>query len=91
MDTPGTGAESNSPGFNPAAITVTATDGKLLRLDELVSAVRMEEGAAKLLPHQWAEFRLSIHYCGRNCQPVATEPCRDGRDGSCSAGTSCRI
>ena len=35
--------ESNSLGFNPAAITVTATDGKLLRLDELVSAVRMEE------------------------------------------------
>ena len=34
---------SNSVGFNPAAITVTATDGKLLRLDELVSAVRMEE------------------------------------------------
>lgn len=30
-------------GFNPAAITVTATDGKLLRLNELVSAVRMEE------------------------------------------------
>ena len=37
------GPESNSLGFNPAAITVTATDGKLLRLDELVSAVRMEE------------------------------------------------
>lgn len=34
---------SNSVGFNPAAITVTAADGKLLRLDELVSAVRMEE------------------------------------------------
>lgn len=34
---------SNSAGFNPAAITVTAADGKLLRLDELVSAVRMEE------------------------------------------------
>lgn len=35
--------ESGSAGFNPAAITVTAADGKLLRLDELVSAVRMEE------------------------------------------------
>ena len=34
---------SNSAGFNPAAITVTAADGKLLRLDELVWAVRMEE------------------------------------------------
>ncbi len=34
---------SNSAGFNPAAITVTAADGKLLRLDELGSAVRMEE------------------------------------------------
>lgn len=35
--------EGSSAGFNPAAITVTSADGKLLRLDELVSAVRMEE------------------------------------------------
>lgn len=35
--------ESSSTTFNPAAITVTAADGKLLRLDELVSVARMEE------------------------------------------------
>lgn len=35
--------EHSSVGFDPAAITVTTTDGKLLRLDELVSVARMEE------------------------------------------------
>lgn len=35
--------EGNSTGFNPAAITVTTADGKLLHLDELVSVARMEE------------------------------------------------
>lgn len=35
--------ESDSTGFDPAAITVKTVDGKLLRLDELVSVARMEE------------------------------------------------
>ena len=35
--------ENNSTEFNPADITVTTADGKLLHLDELVSVARMEE------------------------------------------------
>ena len=35
--------EDDSDGFDAASVTVTAAGGKLLRLDELVSVVRMEE------------------------------------------------
>ena len=73
--------EDDSDGFDAASVTVTAAGGKLLRLDELVSVVRMEESPQSYFRINGAELYLPFHYCARVCQPVAAEQGGHGRDG----------